>query len=116
MQIIVKQSYAHYNRSLGMQIKNKDHYDRVCKEGGYVSDEQAKEMAEAGRKSKIKDYKLSDVSKAIIEHAKNSKTADGKIKLSDRAIDKLIEKKVIGKKIPDYMNLPSAYAKSGGFS
>lgn len=115
MQIVVKQSYAHYNRSLGMFIKSKDHYDRVCKEGNWVSDEQAHEIAEASRKEKIKPYKISEESKAIIEHAKNSKTKDGKIKLSDKAIGKLIEKKAINKQIPPYMQLPSAYNK-GGFS
>lgn len=99
-----------------MQIKNKDHYDRVCKEGGYVSDEKAHEMAEIGRREKIKPYKISETSKAIIEHAKNSKTKDGKIKLSDRAVDALIKSKAIGKVIPDYMKLPAAYNKSGGFS
>ena len=113
MQIIIKQSYNHYNRSLGMQIKNKDHYDRVCKEGGYVSDEQAKEMAEAGRKTKIKDYKISNASLGIIESAKNSMDSKGNIKLGDRAIDALIAKKAIGKKIPSYMQLPAAYNKGG---
>ena len=115
MQIIMKQSYSHYNRSIGMQIKNKDHYDRVCKEGGWVSYEQAQAMAEEGRKAKIKPYKISEESKSIIEHAKNIADKKGHVKLSDRAIDKLIEKKVIGKIIPEYMKLPSAYNK-GGFA
>lgn len=114
MQIIVK-NYSHYNRSLGIHIKDKDHYDRVCKEGNWVSDEQAKEIAEKARKEKIKPYKISEESKSIIEHAKNSKKKNGDIKLSDTAINKLIEKKAINKYIPDYMKLPSAYTK-GGFA
>lgn len=115
MQIIIKQSYNHYNTSLGMKIKNKDHYDRVCKEQGMVSYEQAAELAVKGRKSKIRDYKVSDESLAIIESAKNSKDSKGNIKLGDRAIKALIDKKAIGKTIPEYMKLPSTYNK-GGFS
>lgn len=120
--IIIK-NYNHINRSLpgwdtpqGRLVKNKDHYDRLCKEHGMVSYEQAQEISEKARQAKIKPYKISEESKAIIEHAKNSKTADGRVKLSDRAISKLIEKKAIGKVIPEYMKLPSAYSDKGGFS
>ena len=67
-------------------------------------------------KSKLKDYKISDESQAIIFAAKQGADKKGNIKLSDRAIDKLIEKKAIGKVIPDYMKLPSAYSGKGGFS
>ncbi len=116
MQIIVKQSYNHYNSSLGMQIKNKDHYDRVCKEMGMVSYEQAAELAEQGKKSKIKEYKVSDESLAIINAAKQSVDKKGNVKLGDLAIDALIARKAIGKKIPDYMKLPSAYNNKGGFN
>lgn len=115
MQIIVK-NYAHYNRSLGMQINSKEHYDRVCKEGNWVSYEQAEEIAAKTRKDKVKDYKISDESLAIIEAAKNSKDSKGNIKLGDRAIKALIDRKAIGKKIPDYMQLPSAYQSKGGFA
>lgn len=115
MQIIVR-NYSHYNRTLGMQITSKDHYDRVCKEGNWVSDEQAAEIAEKSRKNKIKPYKISEESKAIIEHANNIKSKDGKVKLSDKAINALISKKAIGKVVPQYMKLPSAYANKGGFS
>lgn len=115
MQIIVKQSYNHYNRSLGMQIKNKDHYDQVCKEGGWVSYEQAEAMAEKGRKEKIKDYKISKESQELIQYANSIKDKKGNVKLSGKAIDKLIDKKAIGKKIPSYMQLPAAYHQ-GGFS
>ncbi len=116
MQIIVKQSYNHYNRSLGMQIKNKEHYDRVCKEGGWVSYEQAQEMAEKGRAEKIKPYKISRESEEIIKYAEQIKDKKGNVKLGDRAIKALIDKKAIGKAIPDYMKLPSAYDSKGGFT
>ena len=97
-----------------MQINSKAQYDRVCKERGMVPLEQAQEMAEKGRRDKIKEYKISDESLAIIEAAKQSKDSKGNIKLGDRAIDKLIEKKAIGKKIPSYMELPQHYS-TGGF-
>jgi len=115
MQIIVKE-YNHYNRSLGMQIKSKDHYDRVCKEGGWVSYEQAQEIADKARKEKIKPYKVSKESEELIKYANGIKDKKGNLKLGDVAINKLIEKKVIGKKIPDYMKMPSAYTNKGGFA
>lgn len=98
-----------------MNIRDKAHYDRVCKEGGWVSYEQAAEMAEEGRKSKIKDYKISKESEEIIQYAHSIKDKKGNVKLSGKVIDKLIEKKAIGKKVPDYMQLPAAYTK-GGFA
>lgn len=116
MQIIIKQDYAHYNRSLGMQIKSKDHYDRICKERGFVSDERAAEMAIEGRKGKIKDYKLTKESEEIIKYAHGIKDSKGNVKLGDRAIETLIKNKAIGKKIPEYMQLPEAYKPKGGFS
>lgn len=116
MQIIVKQSYAHYNRSLGMQIKDKDHYDRVCKEGNWVSYEQAQEIADKSRKDKVKEYKISDESLAIINAARQRADKKGNLKLADSAIDALIKKKAIGKVVPDYMKLPSVYSNKGGFS
>ncbi len=116
MQIIVKQNYNHYNRTLGMQIRNKEHYDRVCKEKEMVSLEEAHELAEKGRKDKIKDYKISKESEEIIKYANQIKDKKGNLKLGDVAINKLIEKNAIGKVIPEYMKLPSAYQPKGGFS
>jgi hypothetical protein len=114
MQVIVK-NYCHYNRTLGIQINSKAHYERVCQERGMVSFEEAQELAEKGREARTKNYKVSDESLAIIQQAKGTKDSKGNIKLSDRAIDKLIEKKAIGRKIPSYMELPAHYDK-GGFS
>lgn len=116
MEIIVKQSYAHYNRSLGMQIKNKDHYDRVCKEGNWVSYEKAEEIAHNSRKSKIKPYEISKDALAIIESAKNSRDDQGNVKLGTKVIKAMIDKKIIGKKVPEYMKLPSHYSGKGGFT
>lgn len=118
LQVIVK-SYQHHNRSFsnwdtphGVYVKNKDHYERLCKEHGMVSYEQAQEMA---ANKKCKEYKVSKESLDIIKSAKLRADSKGNVKLSDRTIDALISKKAIGKKIPEYMKLPSAYDK-GGFS
>ena len=112
----MKQNYNHYNRTLGMQIRSKDHYDKVCKERGMVPIEQAQEMAEKGRIAKIKPYELSKESEEIIKYAHQIKDTKGNLKLGDKAIKALIDKKAIGKVVPDYMKLPSVYSGKGGFS
>lgn len=116
--IIIK-NYSHINRSLpnwdcptGRIVKNKDHYDRLCKENGMVSYEQAEELAAS---KKCKEYKISDKSLAIINSAKQCADKKGNVKLSSRTIDALIQKKAIGKVIPSYMKLPAAYSNVGGF-
>lgn len=120
--IIVKQSYNHINSSLpgwdtpkGRYVKNKDHYDRLCKESGMVSFEQAQEIADKARSTKIKDYKPSKEALEIIKAAKNSSDKNGNVKLSDRTIEAMIKKKAIGQKIPDYMKLPELNKEKGGF-
>lgn len=117
--IIVKQSYNHINSSFrnwdtptGVLVKNKDHYDRLMKEQGMVSFEQAEEMAS---QKKPKDYKVSKESLEIIKSVKQSADSKGNVKLGDRAIKALIDKKAIGKKIPSYMQLPKSYQNKGGF-
>ena len=99
-----------------MNIRNKDHYDRVCKERGMVSYEEAAELAAKGRLAKQKPYVVSKESEDIIRYANSIKDKKGNVKLGDVAIGKLIAKKAIGKKIPDYMKLPSAYQPKGGFA
>ena len=116
MEVIVKQGYAHYNRTLGMQIRSKEHYERVCREGNWVPFEQAQEIAEKAHATKIKEYKISKESQEIIKYAHQIKDKKGNLKLGDIAIKKLIEKKAIGRAVPDYMKLPSAYSNKGGFS
>ena len=118
--IIVK-NYAHINKSFkgwdtpqGKIIRSKEHYERTMAEQGMVSFEQAEEIAEKARQTRIKPYKVSEKSLAIINAAKQSADRKGNVKLSDRTIDALIQKKAIGKKVPSHMNLPSHY--QGGFS
>lgn len=119
MQIIVKQSYNHINSSFpkwdtpkGVYVKNRDHYDRLMKENGMVSFEQAEYLAS---QKKPKEYKASQESLDIIKSAKQIADRKGNVKLGDKAIKALIDKKAIGKKIPSYMQLPSAYQNKGGY-
>ena len=113
MQIIVK-NYQHINSALpnwntpkGVLVKSKDHYDKLCKEAGMVPYEKNNSGP------KLKDYNLSSKAKAIIEAAKNAKDSKGRVKLSDRTVDALKDIGAIGKKIPDYVNIPKS--KKGGF-
>lgn len=116
VQIIVK-NYNHFNKALpnwdtpnGVHVKNKDHYDRLCKENGMISYEQAKDQ----EKNKVlKSYALSEKGKSIIAAAKQSKDSRGNVKLSDKTIDAMRSIGAVGKKIPNYMQLPSNYGKGG---
>jgi hypothetical protein len=115
MEIIVK-SYGHINKSFGgwdtpqgRIVKNRDHYDRLMKEQGMVSFEKAQEMADKAKEANIKPYVLSKTSQDIINSVRLSADRKGNVKLGDRAIKALIDKKAIGKKIPDYMKLPERY-------
>jgi hypothetical protein len=90
-QIVIKK-YDGYNDALDMHIKSKAHLDRVVKERGLVTFEEGQRIAAKARNENRKQYKLGNDAKDIIEHAKNSADRKGKIKLSDRAIDKMIEK------------------------
>ena len=117
MPAIIVKNYAHINRSLpnwdtpnGRIVKSKDHYDRLMKENNMVSYEIMQQQAES---KKLKEYKLTEQSKAIIRDVKLSADSRGNVKLGDRAVKALINKGVIGKKIPSYMKLPSYYDKSG---
>jgi hypothetical protein len=104
--IIVK-NYAHYNRALGTYVKSKDHYDRLMKQGGYVSQEENDQRVKS---SGNKPYELSKNAWDIIEAAKCSKDKKGKVNLSDKTIDAMIGIGAIKKQnIPSYMQLPSAY-------
>ena len=117
MQIIVK-NYEHHNRAFknwdspkGKYIKTKDDYDRAMKEQGMVSYEKMQQMAS---EKKLKEYKLSEQSKEIIKTAKNCKDKRGNVKLSDKTVDAMVKIGAIGKKIPEYMGVPSS-SSEGGF-
>lgn len=111
--IIIK-NYEHVNKAFGnwdtpegKYVRNKDHYDRLMKEGNYITYE---EGVERSKDNGNKPYILSKKGWDIIKAAKNSKDKKGKVNLSDKTIDAMIEIGAIKKqKVPSYMQLPSAY-------
>ncbi len=116
MNDIIIKNYDHINRSLpnwdtpvGKRVKNKDHYDRLCKEAGMVSSDSARSS-----EVKLKEYKLSDKAKDIIRSAKLTKDRNGNVKLSDRTIDAMRSMGALQREIPKYMKIPDQY-KQGGF-
>lgn len=94
----------------GKWIPTKDKYDYAMKKYDMVSYEKMQQQAEG---KKLKEYKLSDEAKAIIQAAKMSKDKKGNVKLSERAISAMVKKGALGKKIPNYMQLPAAYQVRG---
>lgn len=112
MPAIIVKNFAHYNNAFGTYVKSKDHYDRLMKENNYIPYEQAVENSKNNGK---KPYLLSRNAQQIIEAAKSSKDSRGNVKLSDRTVDAMRKIGAIGKKIPSYMQLPSAYSNKGGF-
>lgn len=106
MQIIVK-SWAHYNSALGTYVKSKDHYDTLMKKGGYISQEEQNDRC---KNNGNKPFLLSKDGEDIIRAAK-LKSKNGKVKLDGKLGEKMISMGAINKKIPSYMDLPSAYKK-----
>lgn len=118
MQIIVKQSYSHINKSFGdwdtpqgKLVKNKDHYDRLMKENGMISYEES--MARS--KPKDKPYELSKKGWDIINAARNSKDKNGNVKLSDKTIDAMKEIGAIGKSGSKNFDTSKLNPNKGGF-
>lgn len=111
MQIIVK-NYSHYNSALGTYVKSKDHYDTLMKKGNYIPYEQS---IDENKNNGNKPYITSKKALEIIKAAKCSKDKEGNVRLSDRTIDAMVSIGAMGKKIPEYMKLPSNYTK-GGFA
>lgn len=109
MEVIVK-NYTHLNKSFGnwdtpegKLVKNKDHYDRLMKEGNYTSYDEARDRDKyIGNKPYVASQKALD----IIKSAKATKDKNGNVKLSGRTLEALREIGAIGKKIPEYMKLP----------
>lgn len=123
MQIIVKSSYKHINSALGnwdtpvgKLVKNRAHYDQLCREQGMISYEQAQELAEKNKNGK--EYKMSNEARQIIDSCKFYKDKKGNVNLKERP--KLVEKMVKHGTIKDssqYLKyLPAAYQPKGGFT
>lgn len=99
----ISKSFGGWDTPTGRLVKGKDHYDRLMKEQGMVPYEGDKKGPTR------KEYSISEQSLAIIRDAKMAADRRGNVKLGDRAIKALIDRKAIGKKIPDYMKLPGVY-------
>lgn len=74
--------YKHFNRSLGMVIKSKEHFREALERGGYVSQEDGERLAEKQRNSSKKEYRVSEKTRRAIGALKA--TADKTGKLSSR--------------------------------
>lgn len=107
MQIIVK-NWSHYNSALGTYVKNKDHYDSLMKQGGYISyEEQCDRTKNNGNKPLI----LSKDAEDVIRAAKLKRDSKGRVKLDGKLGEKMISIGALNKKIPNYMKLPATYSK-----
>tara|TARA_R110000868_G_scaffold98057_3_gene269919 strand:+ start:341 stop:700 length:360 start_codon:yes stop_codon:yes gene_type:complete len=117
MPAIIVKNYEHFNKALpnwntphGVHVKNKDHYDRLMKESGSITYEEAKQRADS---KKMKEYALSSEGKSILAAARMTKDSKGNVKLGDKTVAAMIKIGAIGKKVPDYMKLPAAYTRGG---
>lgn len=115
--IIVK-SYEHFNKSLpnwhspqGRYISSKRQYVEECKRAGLVPFEQA----EATRKDTPK-LKPSKECIEIVNYAKSITGKKGKVKLPDRAINKMISMGAIKNRDIFADKLPKVYQERGGFN
>lgn len=86
MQILVKSSFKHINRSIpdwdtptGREVKSEAHYNQLLKQYNLMPYEKAEELRK--RNEKGKEYKLSGASQQIIKEAK-LKSRGGKLNLS----------------------------------
>lgn len=87
----------------GRHIKNKDHYDRIMKENGFISYEEAKDRNKNGG---LKPYVLSEKAQRILYIVKRDKK-NGRIKMSGELIGRMKEIGAIKEtKIPEYMMIP----------
>jgi hypothetical protein len=122
MEIIVKQSYSHINRSIGnwdtpygRRVKNEAHYRRLCKEQGLITFEEAKERAKNNEKGK--EYKLSKEAKEIIKESKKFSDKKGGFRHQDcpKLVDKMVKVGIVKKKDAFAKYLPAHYQPKGGF-
>ena len=115
MEVIVKKSYEHINRSfknwdtpVGRRIRNRDDYERAMREEGMISSEQAQNNVK-----ELRNYILSKEAKEIITEAK-LKSKNGKLKLnmSDGLTTKMIDKGIIKPKGYGMEHLPAHLQRS----
>lgn len=111
--IIVK-NYTHFNKALpswdspkGRYISSKKQYVEECKKAGLVPYSEPH-----FDKPKLKPSKDT---LSLLSYANSIKDKKGNVKLSDRAINKMIEKGIIKDRDKYSRYLPKHYSKIGGF-
>ena len=109
---IISKNYEHFNRAMNKQITSKRHYEEEMCKGGFVPQEQAERIAEATRSRNKKDYRLEGKTEEFLRHIKQTTDSNGNVKLSDRAIDKMVEMGAIAKK-SDVAKLEKKEVKGG---
>ena len=77
--IIVKK-YEHFNRALGINIRNKRHYDYEMKKRGFVSFEEGQRLAD--KHNAEKKWKPSQECIGVIKALKNSADKNGNVVLA----------------------------------
>ena len=99
--------YEHYNRSLGVYIKNKRHYKEEMKRQGMVSFEEGEDLARKARERAHKDYKPTQETMKFLKHVE-SRSKDGKVKLSGRELQ-YMEKIGVNFKRPEYKGIEGGF-------
>lgn len=82
--------YTHFNRALGVKVEGKAHYEKLMKDGGYVSFEKGEELASKSGKNKAKPYDgLSKEATSFLREVRGMADSRGNIKISDRFVEGL---------------------------
>lgn len=94
MEIIIKKAHSHYNRELGMQIRNEAHYKDVLKRRGLCTKEEGDDLAHRATEKQRKEYRVDEDTRKFLSEIKNTASKDGKVQLGGRAIEFMKKKGV----------------------
>lgn len=123
MVYIICKNYEHFNKALpnwnspkGRYIRNKHQYQEEMKKAGLIPYEQAERILEQ-KEREYRDWKPKPTKDCldIIEAARQSADKKGRVKLSDRTIDKMIKMGAIKNRDIFADKLPKHYQEKGGF-
>ena len=94
--------YEHFNKSLGKHITSKKHYKEEMQKSGCVSFEEGERLASKARSNRPQ-YKPSEKAESFMREVRQTADKNGKVKLSDRAIDhmKKLGVKFEGRSVPN---------------
>ena len=107
MEIHIRPSYEHYNRSLNKHIKSKKHYKEEMRRQGMVSQEKGDYLAERAREKMRKPYKVEPETLRFLKEVKMG-SKNGKVKLSGRQIE-YMEKVGVNFKKPEDKGLKGGF-------